>query len=110
MRAARLRRTADIARVRSEGVSLSDRLFAIHVLPTTGNDVRLAVSASRALGKAVTRNRARRRIREAIRVALKDREAACGADVVVVARPPVGDAPAAALRAAVDRQLQAVLG
>ncbi len=110
MRAARLRRTVDVARVRSEGVSRSDRLFVIHVLPNLTGQLRVTVSASRALGTAVARNRARRRIREAIRVALQHRPTAGGADLLVVARPAVRDAPAATLQAAVVRELQAVLG
>ncbi|MFN2521402.1 MAG: ribonuclease P protein component [Candidatus Limnocylindria bacterium] len=104
-----MRRTVDIARVRRQGTSRNDRLFVIHFGPSPSGDLRLAVSASRALGTAVARNRARRRIREAIRVALKEWPATAPADILIVARPAVREASAPALRAAVVRELQAVL-
>lgn len=110
MRSTRLRRTVDIARVRSHGIARTDRLFVMHALPTISGELRIAVSASRALGTAVARNRTRRRIREAIRVALRERGTARSADLLVVARPAARDVPAAILRATVERELQAVLG
>jgi len=67
-----------------------------------GGSPRLAVSAPRTLGGAVDRNRARRRLRDAFRAALRDDPL----DLLVTARPPAADTPFAALvaeaRAAVD--------
>lgn len=56
------------------------------------------------------RNRARRRVREAIRVLLRERRAAPGTDIFVVTRPPALDAPPADLRGALARQLEGALG
>jgi ribonuclease P protein component len=109
MHAARLRRGDDIARVRADGTARSTALFSLRMLPTSEPTVRVAVSASRAVGTAVRRNRARRRLREAIRLALRPRSAQ-GADLVVLARPAALAAPAAELRAIVERELAAVLG
>ena len=111
MHAARLRRGEDIARVRAEGIARNDRLFSLRALTNDEPAVRVAVSASRALGGAVKRNRARRRVREAVRLALLDRGAARGAglDLVLLARPAALRATAAELRATVERELRAVL-
>lgn len=110
MGAARLRRAEDIARVRAAGIVRSDAFFTMRVLPTAAAHVRVAVSASRALGGAVRRNRARRRVREAIRTHLLATVPAHGADIVVAARSAVLGAPAAELRRAVGRELDRVLG
>jgi len=109
MHAARLRRGEDIARVRSEGVARNDKLFSLRALPNDQPTVRVAVAASRAVGGAVKRNRARRRIREAVRVALARRTTANSVDLVLMVRPAVLDAPSADVRDAVERQLDAVL-
>lgn len=110
MRAERLRRTKDIELVRAGGEVRSDRHFTLRARGNGLDVVRIAVASPRALGGAVRRNRARRRVREAIRVHLRERRAAPGTDLFVVARPPALDAPVETLRAAVARQLEAVLG
>jgi ribonuclease P protein component len=110
MHAARLRRGEDIARVRAEGVARNDTLFSLRALSTDGPTVRVAVAASRAVGGAVQRNRARRRVREAVRTVLAARpDPASGADLVVTVRKAALDAPAALVRGAVARQLEALL-
>ena len=110
MHAARLRRGEDIARVRAEGVARNDTLFSLRALPADGPTVRVAVAASRAVGGAVDRNRALRRVHEAIRLTLAARpDRSCGADLVVTVRKAALAAPAALVRAAVERQLAEVL-
>ena len=109
MHAARLRRGEDIARVRAQGIARNTRLFSLRALTSSEPTVRVSVSASRAVGGAVKRNRARRRIREAVRTVLRERDAAAGVDLVLLARPAALDAPAAELRAVIDRALRQVL-
>jgi ribonuclease P protein component len=110
MHAARLRRGEDIARVRADGVARNDKLFSLRALPSDQPTVRIAVAASRAVGGAVKRNRARRRVREAVRVALAARRIpTAGADLVLIVRPAALEAAAADLRGAVERQLDTVL-
>ena len=109
MHAARLRRGEDIARVRTDGIARNDKLFSLRALTTDQRAVRVAVVASRAVGGAVQRNRARRRVREAVRVSLISREPRSGADLVLLARPGALAASAAELRASVERELDAVL-
>jgi ribonuclease P protein component len=111
MHAARLRRGEDIARVRAEGVARNDTLFSLRALSTDRSTVRVAVAASRAVGGAVERNRARRRVREAVRLSLAARpDPATGADLLVIVRKGALVAAAADVRGAVERQLDAVLG
>jgi ribonuclease P protein component len=105
MRAERLRRTKDIDLVRAQGEQRSDRHLSVRAKANGLGAVRLAVVASRAVGNAVKRNRARRRVREAIRIGLRERAAAAGVDLVVVARRAALEAPASAIREAVERQI-----
>ena len=118
MHAARLRRGEDIARVRAEGIARNDKLFSLRALSNDGPAVRVAVSASRAVGGAVKRNRARRRIREAVRIVLRDHATAAGPhsppephgmDLVLLVRPAALHAPAGDLHGAVQRELGRVL-
>jgi ribonuclease P protein component len=103
--AARLRRDADIAAVWSDGRKLQHPLFTARALPNGMTAMRLAVSAPRSLGRAVARNRARRRLRDAFRTVIRDLESRPGCDLVVVARRPVASAPYPELRAAAAKAL-----
>jgi ribonuclease P protein component len=81
----RLTGPEDFQRVRRTGTSYSHPLF---VAVVSANDLagsRLGVSASRALGGAVQRNRAKRRLRAAFRPFLGKLPG--GWDVLVIARP-----------------------
>ena len=108
--AARLRHTNDITSVRENGLARGDRYFGVRARPNDLGVVRVAVSATRDLGTAVRRNRARRRVREALRQELRSRTSAPGMDLVIAARRAAFDAPAADLRASVGRALSAILG
>jgi ribonuclease P protein component len=110
VRAERLRRTKDIELVREGGEMRADRLFTMRARPNGLDVVRVAVASPRSIGVATRRNRARRRVREAIRSLLQARRAARGTDLFVVARPQALDAPGEALRAALAKHLDAVLG
>jgi len=87
MRAARLRRSGDIKTLRAEGRSLRRAAFTARLRPTGLPETRLAVIAPGTVGRAVTRNRARRRVREAFRIALTYRRSAVTLDILVTARP-----------------------
>lgn len=87
----------------------TDRLFTLRWLPNGSDAVRLAVAAPRSVGTSVRRNRARRRVREAIRRELAAVISARGTDLFVVARPAALSAPISEIRAAAARQLSAVL-
>jgi ribonuclease P protein component len=109
MRTERLRRTRDIEIVRTEGVLTVDPHFTIRSRPNALRTIRVAVASPRALGTAVKRNRARRRVREAIRGLLRARESAPGTDLLVMAKPAAISAAPDALRGALAARLDAVL-
>lgn len=79
---------------------------AVYVLPRENphDRARLAVGATRKVGKAVRRNRAKRRIREILRMMLTDVE---GVDVVALAiSPEPVEVDFAKLREAIKSALQ----
>ena len=82
----RLTRSGDFDRVYRDGSSRANRHLVVYSFPTQpGTDPRLGVSVSRKVGKAVTRNKVKRALREAF-WALAERLPA-GHDFVIVARP-----------------------
>jgi len=87
-RSARLRRTDDIARVRQAGRRWQHPLITLFV-DTQPQDLssvsRFAFAAGRHVGKATTRNRAKRRLREIVRRNLDQIQP--GRDCLFVARP-----------------------
>jgi ribonuclease P protein component len=108
--AARLRRDADIAAVWSEGMKIQNSLFALRARPNGLDVIRIAVAAPRALGRAVARNRSRRRLREAFRAAIGELASGPGCDVVIVARPAIASAPFGDLRIAAAAALGSLAG
>ena len=70
--------------------------------------VRVGFTATKKLGNAVIRNRAKRRLREAARLVLAERTAD-GAELVLVARRETGDMDFAALRQNLAQALDEVL-
>ena len=76
--------------MRQTGVSHAHPLLVLCLLPNELSFSRCGFTVSRRLGKAVERNRARRRMQEAVRLAWHLIEP--GWDIVWVARPPLGSA------------------
>jgi ribonuclease P protein component len=106
--AARLRRDADIAAVWSEGIRIQHSMFALRARPNGLAVIRVAVAAPRSLGRAVARNRSRRRLREAFRISIHDLEPGPGSDLVIVARPQTGSAAFADLKKAAASALDSL--
>jgi len=79
-----LRHTADVRRVYDEGRSWAHPLLVLVARPNGLDFTRVGVIASRSVGKAVARNRAKRLLREAAR-RLYPRFGA-GWDVILIAR------------------------
>jgi len=85
-RAYRLRRAREVRQVLVSGHVARTEHFTVLVLPVSHCQLRFAIIAGRRLGKAVTRNRVRRLVREALRELRAQLHA--GHDVVVIAKPP----------------------
>jgi ribonuclease P protein component len=91
----RIRRHADFERAYSEGHRTRGRFLTIIVRPNDLPVARLGVATSRKLGGAVSRNRAKRLLREVFR----RNKPASGYDIVVIPRPGLLDAELSSLEA-----------
>ena len=106
---ARILKAADFRRAYNQGTRFTGRYFAAFCLrvdrnaPKASNSAgpRLGFTVPRAFGKAVLRNRVKRRLREALRVRLP--EVAPEWDIVINPRRPAIAAPIEELRREVDR-------
>lgn len=100
----RLTRSTDFKRVRSNGKSYAHPLLVLVVSPSEEAHCRFGVTASRGIGSAVIRNRAKRLIREALRPLLPDLRP--GWDVVAIARSGLLSANFTQIQATVRMLLQ----
>jgi ribonuclease P protein component len=94
-RAERVRRRPDFERAYSGGARIHGRFMTMFVMPNGGTSARLGVAATRKLGPAVDRNRAKRLAREVFRRHKVD----AGLDIIVVPRREMLDAPFATVEA-----------
>lgn len=81
-KALRLTKAKDFAAVRLEGRSWSDRVLVLVSRPNSLEASRVGLSVGRRIGNAVVRNKAKRRLREAVRLTPIDE----GWDLVLIAR------------------------
>jgi ribonuclease P protein component len=95
----RLRRPEQFGRVRREGKSWAHPLLILNAGRNRTGRTRCGFVVSKQLGKAHDRNRAKRRIREAVRLVYD--HIPPGWDLVFVVRTPVLAAPFDAIRRAV---------
>lgn len=100
----RLTRSIDFKRVRRAGKSYAHPLAVLVAYRTDLARTRCAVTAARTVGSAVVRNRAKRRLREALRHWMP--RVAPGWDVVLIARPQIVTADWPAVLAAIERLLR----
>jgi len=101
----RLRKRADFLRA-AKGAKQVSPGFVLQARRRDEDEpaVRVGFTASRKIGRAVRRNRARRRLKEIARLALAPR-ARPGHDYVLIARQATAEMPFAALLADVERAL-----
>jgi len=98
----RLTRSEDFKRVRRSGKSYAHPLVVLITLKSEkseGARIRVGVAAGRTVGTAVTRNRAKRLLREVMRTLIPDislqhlrEDSASGLDLVLIARPGLASA------------------
>ncbi len=89
-RSFRLTKSTDFERVRRQGTSYAHPLVVLITRPNQLARTRIGVAAGRSTGGAVQRNRAKRRLREAIRPLLPEIQP--GWDLVLLARRPLPQA------------------
>jgi ribonuclease P protein component len=90
-KASRVRRRREFQRVFDLSLRTKGRYFTVLIAPNTEGTARLGIVASRKLGDAVRRNRAKRLIREVFRHTAP-LPAGQGVDVVVIPRRELFDA------------------
>lgn len=88
-RAEHIRRRQDYEAVYERGSRLSGALMTVFFLPNSVGIARLGIAATRKIGAAVGRNRAKRRVREVFR----HTRPADALDIVVIPRRELIDAP-----------------
>jgi ribonuclease P protein component len=98
----RIRRRPEFERVYNEGTRISGRFMTVFLLANGREAQRCGVAATRKLGPAVERNRAKRLAREIFR----RHKVAPGYDIVIVPRREMLDAPFASLEADYDRAIE----
>jgi ribonuclease P protein component len=105
-----LSRPGEFARLAEEGVTRTHPLLVGRFVRTDLAQTRFGLATGKRLGGAVTRNRVRRRIREALRVMAPSFQP--GWDVLIIARPAIVEADHDALVGALRRILRSggVLG
>ncbi|MEO5952448.1 MAG: ribonuclease P protein component [Chloroflexia bacterium] len=100
----RLRNSAQFERVRKEGRTWGSGLLVLNAAANADGLVRCGFITGKKIGKAVERNRAKRLIREAIRLRLP--YVTPGYDLVWIARAAIGGATLWDVLATVDNLLK----
>ena len=100
----RLTRETDFKRVRRYGKSYAHPFVVLITHPNGLNFSRFGISAGGYLGSAVQRNKAKRLIREIIRLIIPDIQP--GWDIIIIARRALIDAEYAKIRSALSTLVQ----
>jgi ribonuclease P protein component len=93
----------DFATLTAEGTTWSDPLLVAKIRRSGLDVTRFGLAIGRRTGSAVTRNRTRRRLREALRAMAPTFQP--GWDVLIIARPPIVEADHDALVGALGKVL-----
>lgn len=101
----RLRANADFQRVRRTGKSVANRWLVLVWVPNSFPQSRFGFAVGKKLGGAVQRNKIKRRLREQLRLHLKENRLSLGIDVVIIARHGAREADYDTLHQALNRLL-----
>lgn len=104
-----LKASSEFQRIAKQGRKWSGAAFIMQALKTEDNTApfRIGFTVSRRVGNAVQRNRAKRRLREMVRLFLKEKNPqAC--DLVLIAKVSAGTMDFAAMRAEFQKGITAL--
>ncbi|WP_304341376.1 ribonuclease P protein component [Metaclostridioides mangenotii] len=80
-----IKKDSDFRKVYKHGKSFANKYLVIYILKNRSDTSRIGISVSKKVGKAVTRNKVRRLIKEAYRLNI-DNKIKPGYDIVFIAR------------------------
>ena len=103
MRYCPITRNCEFARAYARGKSYVHPYVVLYVNKNRAGCTRVGLTASKQVGNAVTRNRARRRMRECVRVRIPRIKS--GWHMVFIARRSIADAPFSGIEKCVDKLL-----
>ena len=86
-----LKKDSDFRKVYKHGKSFANRYLVMYILNNKSENSRIGISVSKKVGKAIIRNKVRRRIKEAYIVNI-DENVKYGYDIVFIARVAIKDA------------------
>lgn len=86
-----LRKDKEFRKVYQRGKSFANKYLVIYIMKNNLDDNRLGISVSKKIGKAIIRNKVKRRIREAYRLNIDEKLTINGYDVIFIARKPSND-------------------
>lgn len=86
-----IKKDTDFRKVYKTGKSIANRNLVMYIMKNESESSRLGITVSKKVGKAVTRNRIRRLIKESYRLNFDDKIKS-GYDIVFIARAPIKDA------------------
>ena len=99
-----LRRKEDFDRIYRKGKSVGDRYVVIFCMRTDLGFNRIAYLASKKVGSSVKRNRARRPMRESVRIS--DAEIRQGYDLIIIARNTINGKKCADVKKSIEAALR----
>ena len=99
-----LRRKEDFDRIYRKGKSVGDRYVVIFCMRTDLGFNRIAYLASKKVGNSVKRNRARRLMRESVRIS--DAEIRQGYDLIIIARNTINGKKCADVKKSIEAALR----
>ena len=86
----RLRKDSDFRRVYKHGKSFANRYLVMYIMRNNLEYNRVGISVSKKVGKAIVRNKVKRKIRESFRLDV-DGKIKSGYDIVFIARVAIND-------------------
>ena len=86
-----LKKDCDFRKVYKHGKSFANRYLVMYILENKSDSTRVGISVSKKVGNAITRNKIRRRIKEAYRLNI-DENVKNGYDIIFIARVSCNEA------------------